>query len=354
MTGAARFGRWRWFCDHRESFPDDTRVTLMRTLVDRTSPLILASISVTLLALLIDARLPTARWATLWLGVEIVFLFGRLRLMRRASAALTRNDCGPFYLNTIIGTLWCLSVGVGTCACVLTGDGILAALAAINVAGVTAGISTRSAAFPRLAILQICLVGGPYAIGAACAPSPWFIVLAVEIVMCLAAMSSLALTHHTDSINLIRAERENRFLAFHDALTGLPNRKRLHPAGDQLLIAVAARLSREIRQTDIVARVGGDEFVILLPDADEAEAARCCGRIIASVNAPYTSGFQLPVTVGVTIGSARAPHDGVLGTVLLSRADQALYAAKRLRRGTHLAYSPPNPTGRASAEAGLA
>jgi diguanylate cyclase (GGDEF)-like protein len=331
---------------------------------------------VMLLAVMIVARLPGSRWPFAWFAFEVLLLWGRLRIMHLARPALARGDFRPFYAYTIVATLWCTLLGVGSCVCVMTGEGFLAALAAINVSGVAAGISTRAAAFPRLAIFQILLVGLPYAIGAGLTPVPWFFILALEILMCLAAMSSLAMTHHADSVKMIQAERKNWFLAFHDALTGLPNRKFLrdqlaevcaggngvakpvfailcldldgfkavndtfgHPAGDQLLVVVADRLRLEVRAADTVARIGGDEFVILLLGADEREAARISERIIDVISQPITTGFPAPVTIGVTIGSVQAPADGILGETLLSRADQALYAAKRAGRGIHRTYS---------------
>ncbi len=352
---------------------------LMRTLLERTESMVLASAAVMLLIAFIEIRTRAPVWPFVWLGGEIVLLRVRLDLIRRASRALDAGDRRPFHWYALIGTLWAVMLGIGACACVTSADGVLAAVAAVNVAAITAGISTRAAAFPRLAILQIVVVGLPYAVAAALSPVPYFFILAIEIPVCLAAMSSLALTHHTDSVKLIRAERENRFLAHHDSLTGLPNRKSLHdgldercrsfapdgdgtagtcavlcldldgfkrindtfghPAGDELLRVVAARLIHEVRETDIVARIGGDEFVVLLPDADSAETERIATRIIAATRQPILLTPTTPVTVGMTIGSALAPVDGTTSHILLSRADQALYAAKRLHRGTYATYA---------------
>ncbi len=154
-------------------------------------------------------------------------------------------------------------------------------------------------------------------------------------------------------------------LAYHDALTGLPNRRKLdelmteaiatasrkgtglcvmyldldqfkpvndelgHAAGDQVLIEVAARLRTSVRQSDTVARVGGDEFVVLLqgPVTDEG-AYSVASNVLTALKAPINAG-QRSVTIGVSIGCARYPLDGDDAATLLQNADSAMYAAKR-------------------------
>jgi diguanylate cyclase (GGDEF)-like protein len=356
----------------------------MNALLARTSTIAVGSMSVILLALMTAQRLPGSRWPYVWLGLEVLLLCGRLTVIERARTGLTHGEFAPFHLYTILATLWCTLLGVGAWACAITGDVVLVVLAAINISGVAASISTLSAAFPRLATFQIILVGMPYAIGAAFTPTPWSSVLAIDISMLLFFMSSLTRMHHIDRVNLIQAERANWFLASHDTLTGLTNRKSLvdrleqlctsqsagtgaesfavlcldldgfkavndtfgHPVGDQLLIAVAQRLRRETRESDVVARTGGDEFIILLPGVDDEWAARTSQRIIDAVARPVELGLSTELMISVTIGSAFAPRDAPLADLLLSRADQALYAAKRAQRGTYRTYaqmSRPSP-----------
>lgn len=153
-------------------------------------------------------------------------------------------------------------------------------------------------------------------------------------------------------------------LARHDALTGLPNRSLLrdrlegaiasahrhvhhlavlfldldrfkqvndslgHATGDQLLQAVAARLSESVRTTDTVCRQGGDEFVILLSEVQHREdAAAAAAKIISAVNGPHRVGpHELHVTVSV--GIAMYPDDGSDADTLIRTADIAMYEAK--------------------------
>lgn len=103
-----------------------------------------------------------------------------------------------------------------------------------------------------------------------------------------------------------------------------------HEAGDEVLRQVGLRLASSLRQEDVVARIGGDEFACILV-VSEAEAdfpREVALRLIAAVNEPMSLGEQT-VRVGCTIGAACWPHDGDEPRDVLRLADAALYAAKR-------------------------
>jgi diguanylate cyclase (GGDEF)-like protein len=165
-------------------------------------------------------------------------------------------------------------------------------------------------------------------------------------------------------IGLLAAERERAEKALahnatHDPLTDLPNRRSFvtnldecisrhkrsvilfcdldefkavndrlgHAAGDQLLIEVAKRLRTCVRDTDMVSRFGGDEFLILLDNAVPADAELICQRIASGLSHPFrVLGEQ--ITVGASIGIAVAAPGGDAETTI-KRADQAMYSAKR-------------------------
>ncbi|MGH8581559.1 MAG: diguanylate cyclase domain-containing protein, partial [Gammaproteobacteria bacterium] len=152
--------------------------------------------------------------------------------------------------------------------------------------------------------------------------------------------------------------------AYHDALTELPNRLLLldrlsqalaqaerdsthaavlftdldrfkmvndtlgHPAGDELLRQVALRLRSLLREGDTIARLSGDEFVILLPRISGArDVARVAAKALGMMTAPFTV-FGHEVNISATIGVSLFPKDGADAETLLKHADTALYQAK--------------------------
>jgi diguanylate cyclase (GGDEF)-like protein/PAS domain S-box-containing protein len=174
---------------------------------------------------------------------------------------------------------------------------------------------------------------------------------------------------HEDITEQRRAEVKIEHMAHHDSLTDLANRALLnerleqalgrfhgeqmlaihhldldqfkavndtfgHPAGDKLLKIVADRLRALARETDTIARMGGDEFVIVqAPIADPSEATSLAQQIIEWMSEPYTiDGHQ--ANVGASIGIAVSPGDGSNSDKLLRNADLALYRAKADGRGT--------------------
>ena len=113
-----------------------------------------------------------------------------------------------------------------------------------------------------------------------------------------------------------------------------------HPMGDELLKVVARRLRHCVRETDTVARVGGDEFAIIQTDIEQPlDTAILARRIGEAVSAPYDLAGHA-VVVGTSIGIALSPGDGVEPDGLLKAADMALYGAKADGRGTYRFFEP--------------
>lgn len=106
-----------------------------------------------------------------------------------------------------------------------------------------------------------------------------------------------------------------------------------HAAGDELLVEVAVRLRSSVRDSDTVARMGGDEFAIIQPFIDQPAAATgLAERLVALISQPFDiEGVQC--TVGISIGIAVYPQDAGTTGELLINADKALYRAKALGRG---------------------
>ncbi len=168
----------------------------------------------------------------------------------------------------------------------------------------------------------------------------------------------------------------DRQLAYQDFLTGLPNRASFflfhqraieqagcnrqvlatlfldldnfkpvndmlgHTAGDDLLIAVAERLRGAVRHADLVARVGGDEFAIVLVDLPGLDVAHLLAqKLVDAVAQPFVLQGKR-ITIGVSIGITVFPQDGSEPETLLTRADRAMYQAKCMGGGTFAFYTP--------------
>lgn len=106
-----------------------------------------------------------------------------------------------------------------------------------------------------------------------------------------------------------------------------------HPAGDAVLIEVARRMRAQLRPADMIARVGGEEFLIAMPDVDRADAVLAADRLCRQIDGrPFDAGPDgIPIRVTTSIGIAIAPPgSGEIAAVnaLIGQADRALYAAK--------------------------
>jgi len=162
-----------------------------------------------------------------------------------------------------------------------------------------------------------------------------------------------------------RAELQVEHLAAHDALTGLPNRARFtavldglvrsgesfalfaldldrfkavndifgHAAGDAILCRVAALLRDVTSEADLVARIGGDEFLIIQRGIDDLRDARRLARDILDAFAAKMDITRDPMAVGVSIGVALFPGDAAGAEAIRHHADVALYRAKERGRG---------------------
>ncbi len=111
-----------------------------------------------------------------------------------------------------------------------------------------------------------------------------------------------------------------------------------HPAGDDLLKLVGRRIAAALRPEDLLARLGGDEFAVLLHDADSAVARTVAERVLGALDQPFDVG-GVTLHVDASIGAALYPDDAATASVLLQRADVAMYAAKSARSGVEY-YRP--------------
>ena len=120
-----------------------------------------------------------------------------------------------------------------------------------------------------------------------------------------------------------------------------------HPNGDLVIQEVAARLGDVVGDADRVSRVRGDEFALLLPDADAGLAQQVAGKVLKALEQPIMV-ERLPIEMSASIGIAVSPAHGLEVEIILRRADLAMQAAKKQRSG-FVVYSPEcdpyNPRG---------
>jgi diguanylate cyclase (GGDEF)-like protein len=112
-----------------------------------------------------------------------------------------------------------------------------------------------------------------------------------------------------------------------------------HPAGDAVLLAVAETFQRQVRAIDLPARLGGEEFAVLLPGSDEQAARAAAERLRSAIAACQIVHQETVLRVTVSIGVACYPEDGHSGELLLRAADRALYQAKRAGRDRVCSYA---------------
>jgi diguanylate cyclase (GGDEF)-like protein/PAS domain S-box-containing protein len=112
-----------------------------------------------------------------------------------------------------------------------------------------------------------------------------------------------------------------------------------HAAGDQLLIEAARRLSRSVRSTDVVARVGGDEFVVVMPDITTIEDVDQCAANLVARLAPEISIEEHLVQLTASVGVCIYPDFAADAKHLLKRADSAMYVAKENGRNQYQIFS---------------
>lgn len=112
-----------------------------------------------------------------------------------------------------------------------------------------------------------------------------------------------------------------------------------HEAGDLVLLRVARRLTDELRDEDSVGRIGGDEFLVLLPEIEDIDAVEAVGRkLLETVRRPIQFG-TIDLWPSASIGTAVFPDDGQTAADLIERSDASMYQAKRLGRGRVQVYS---------------
>ena len=306
--------------------------------------------------------------------VDVVLVTVRIRVVQRAIEAAARHAPTPTDHYLITASLWCGLQGAMAFTAMQTESLALQLLSATTVMGLIGPICARNYAAPRYTLMLVGLCDLPFVAGAALSHDPWLLVLVLQSPLFLFGVLTIVRRFQSMAVATLKAEQESHDRARYDMLTGLLNRFGLmemldthfavpphcfilfyldldgfkpindnfgHQAGDRILQAVASRLRTGIRDCDIVSRLGGDEFVIVAPNMSPLDGAAYAEAIIHKIaNERYSLDGIGPLQIGISVGFACAPEDGLAGDDLHRKADAALYEAKAAGRGVQRRFSP--------------
>lgn len=375
---------WRltsWLCESPSRLPAEASAELRALLFSRMSSLLLSGAGALIIEAVAVSRHPTPVFL-IWFGLDAGLLlwlrFGltvailRYRSKNAGSASPPNAVSDGFVL---VGPLWCAATGFGTGCCLASGDNGLSVAGALLAMASVGAICGRIPGSPRLARLQMSLIVLPLAIGGISAPD-WLLRSIVGLApIYILALGSINGQLHADYVNMVVSRHEHRRLALRCALTALPNRRMFdntlatilqsaaarkveafvlcldldgfkavndrlgHAAGDLLLREIAARLMRSLPTDGLVARIGGDEFAILMTALHPISVEALATRIIQEIGQPVEIEGK-SACVGVSVGISRCAGRRENPERLIREADQALYLAKNAGKNTFRWYEP--------------
>lgn len=276
--------------------------------------------------------------------------------------------------SVLLSVLWCTLQGAMAFVIMSSADLVLCVLSATLVVAMLGPICARNYSAPRLAFLLVLLCDLPFVAGAIASNEPWLAAIVVLTPPFLIGAMQIIRSFNRSILLALAAEAKALHLAEHDSLTGILNRHGMdralsqispaaerqmallsidldgfkqvndrhgHGAGDALLAMVAERLKRELQADDLLARMGGDEFMAVVRDMTPEHVAPLVDRLVEAIShAPYYVG-ESAVRVGASIGFACLPEDAASAAELRLRADDALYAAKGEGKGVGRRYRRP-------------
>ena len=359
--GGGPLPRWavsRWLLDVGREVPTPVRDALNASIYG-TLPIYIGGVLNTILvAAVLAVRIGTPAFY-IWAVFEIVLAALRFRLLLACRAALGRGTEGPVDLYILLSVLWGVGIGYGSFIGVTSGDWPAALITCVSSAAMLGGLCFRYFAAPRLACAMLIVAAVPGAVACLMIGQPVLLIVALQIPLYVFAMTAAAFWRNKVMVRALTAEHDNAHRARHDSLTGLLNRVGLgeavdalppdaplacffldldgfkqvndtlgHAAGDQLLTMVASRLTAASYDDELIARIGGDEFLLLAPVDDAGAALRRGEELISAVaGLPYIVGDQ-GALIGVSVGAALRLRSGATLELLLAAADEALYRAK--------------------------
>ncbi|MDE1180324.1 sensor domain-containing diguanylate cyclase [Paraburkholderia sp.] len=203
------------------------RASLLSRLFEDRQSLIMAAAASAFVSLIALIRLHQA-WAAAWFAIDVGLTAARLGLVhayweqRAQSGAEQAATSAARYAPLALAAT--VLLGLGACACVMSGDSGLDTVAIMVAAGTLGGIASKNAALPRLAKTQICLGAIPIALGALFAPHTTYWILVPPLFLYVAGMVSIVRRHYESLVALMTAEQKHARLAaqFDAALTHMP------------------------------------------------------------------------------------------------------------------------------------
>lgn len=301
-------------------------------------------------------------------GMKLLVSAGRIGFHKYYEAhkdsAKTVADLEVFERLAMIGA-WSNGAVIGFCGgytALAHGDQRIAVLIGAVAAGYAAGLGGRNASKPEITIGQSICTSAPFVLGLMLSMSSENAILAILLSLnCFMTWSS-ALGVYKTFLKQHYAERDLHKHAHYDELTGLMNRKSFldeldkrteadeaftlisidldhfkhindtmgHDVGDELLEAAADRIVDKIRDDDVAARVGGDEFLVITQTADPLAAREIAIRLLGALGEPFMI-QGVPLKPGASIGYAIRKR-GTSAKEFMKNVDLALYSAKEQGR----------------------
>lgn len=353
----------RWFVNDNESLDRDIRLKLLKGPFTSRAALVAAGMNTLLVCSVAVVLHPTLFFIS-WLLADMVIWTTRWCLLQIFTASGKSRLRYATDLSLLFGLIWAAEIGIGTAGCIISQDPVLQVLACTSAVSMNGAIAMRNQGIPRYAFIQILLTDIPMKLATLFQPEPMLQLLILQAPMYLTGLWVLLNNLNATLTKAYISEAQSTHSATHDKLTGVLNRlgilnrmtaslsskangdshfcvlcldldgfKKIndangHASGDKVLVSFSEMVTRVVRKGDAVARIGGDEFIVLMPDTDKMFAALIADRIIKSLD-DYTGKNANYEGLGVSIGITET-YPLELGNVeqILSRADAAMYNAK--------------------------